>query len=196
MKRPYLPTLIVVALFTTGIAAVWFGGLLVSDADFDHLDPDVSLLTDAQITDLQATATSACRCERSGGAEESCWSAYRQKTESYAKTSWGTACAPVSTEAECFITEAGEQCVVTGYSVNGASPEYRDVKVCDEAEAVAIEKAVSDPFYRDGKLISSDNQKAWDAANAQSDRNIDLVMKRIRNGEPFEAPDPARDGCV
>lgn len=141
---------------------------------------------DVDLEGLEETAETACKCVRSGGDDQGCWKDYETRKSAIETKIYGpggmpedhfaiaTACAPVSTELECFDFSDGEHCIVTGYDANGASEADRGVLVCTRAEAKAIEEG-------------------W---NQRSQEGIDRVMARIRRGEVIEHATITEDGCV
>lgn len=164
--------------------------------------------SEVDLDGLERIAERACLCTRSGDEKSSCWREFANaKAGIEAKIfgnqvrpdgqfGYGSACAPVSIESECFPFADGEHCVVTGYDPNGASQAYRDVLVCTRGEAQEIERASAAPFYIDGIRIDGTDQAAWDQANDQSQHGIDRVMAKIRRGDTFKESETLANGCV
>ena len=162
--------------------------------------------SDVDLAGLQNTAIECCKCERRGGSEASCWEPYRRaqseieariygdKSEKSEASGDATACAPVSTETDCFEFTDGSSCIVTGYDVNAAPDEYRDVMVCTAGEAQAIETAANEAWNAFGP-VSFDDEAAYAGGNKRMHAAIADVLARIREGEEFDTQ-PNSDGCV
>lgn len=108
-----------------------------------------------------------------------------------------TACAPVSTETDCFSTAAGEVCVVTGFTANGASDPTLDNRLCTASEAQAVEYAYKQGWLGpDAQEPDPDNSADWDASNRRANAAIDRVVRRIMIGDNVAATGPVSEGCT
>lgn len=148
---------------------------------------------------LQGLAAAACSCTRTKGksAENACWKEFRAATLGPSKGGDVTACAPVSTQTECFATKSGEVCVVTGYDANGVSDPTLDTRLCTAAEAQAVEQASHEAWVGpDGKAPDPDDTTDWDASSKRVGAAINRVVRRIMNGESVAPAGPISGGCT
>lgn len=148
---------------------------------------------------LQALASNACLCTRAKGesAEAGCWKEFRAATTGPSIGGDATACAPVSTETECFRTKSGEICVVTGYHANGVSDPTLDTRLCTATEAQAVEQASHDAWLGpDGKTPDPDNAADWDASGKRTSAAINQIVRRIMSGETVTSAGPVSGGCT
>lgn len=153
-------------------------------------------------------AVTACTCVRSGNDEGECWRKYEAKKAAVDDRIYGgrfrfadqtateSACAPVSTELECFEFTDGERCIVKRYRPVQYSEANGDVMVCTKAEAQAIIDASNAPFYPDGRFVGYDNKEAWQRANRESVDGVDKILSRIRRGEHFTERESISGDCV
>lgn len=147
---------------------------------------------------LQTLASAACTCTRDKGegAEGECWKAFKEAVPGSPTSSTATACAPVSTEIDCFATSAGEACVVTGYDANGVTDPTLSTRLCTAAEARAIEFAFEEGWRgSDGKAPEPDDKADWEASNKRAIAAMNRAMRKIMKGEPVNAPSSS-SGCA
>lgn len=123
---------------------------------------------------LQALATGACRCARERGRadKEACWQDYKAAIAPFTINGVASACAPISTELDCIATDAGENCIVTGYG-NG---------ICTAEEADAADRAYTQALNAEGKF-STPGEAAARLANERAGAAFRDVVERIRRGE-------------
>lgn len=153
----------------------------------------------ADVARLQSLASAACSCTRTKGdaAKGACWKEFRAATLGPSISNEATACAPVSTETECFATKSGTVCVVTGYDANGVSDPTLDTRLCTAAEAQAVEQASHEAWLGpDGKDPDPDNTADWDASNKRVSAAINDVVRRIMSGDTVVPEGPVSDGCT
>lgn len=126
--------------------------------------------TEAELVALERMAEAACRCERATGKPGTCWEDYRNRTAGLSPLQMASACAPVSTEIECFMVNGKESCIVTGR--NGS-------QLCSGAEAEAFEAAYNGAMERSLRTHPGDMERADRAANAASERVMDSIRRGI-----------------
>ncbi|QFT78378.1 hypothetical protein FIU90_12580 [Erythrobacter sp. THAF29] len=163
--------------------------------------------TQVDLVALQEAATESCMCERRGGSEEECNAAYASARQALLFKIYGTsqfdemaasatACAPVSTEIDCFEFTDGERCITTGFSVNGASNDVENRRVCTVNEARAIERAYEDGWLgEDGVEPDPNDEEEWRVANERATGAVDDMLRRILAGEPTPPREPS-GGCA
>jgi hypothetical protein len=134
---------------------------------------------------LQSLATAGCECEvgrRKPGTKD-CWSDYRTAAQPFRPGEneragqIASACAPVSTLADCLIDADGEFCVVTGYNAAAVG------RLCRQTEAAAVEWALNAEFEKPGG-----NQKRAESAAKKA-------LAAVRAGKATKAP-ASSSGCV
>jgi hypothetical protein len=141
-------------------------------------------LAHADRDDLQTKATAACECTVANGKD--CWSDYQAAIKPFQPkgekmVGAASACAPVSTEADCLEDATGEFCITTGYNVNAVDLAER--RLCKHAEAEALDRAFNAEFAKPG----GDQKRAERAAKE--------ALADVRAGK---APQAVRSsqGCV
>lgn len=142
---------------------------------------------------LEAKAIAACECEIAQGKGQSpnCWRSYKAAIEPFRQkgeddlTGYASACAPVSTEADCLKDADGEFCITTGYSVNGA--DLAEPRLCRQAEAKAVEDA-----------INALHEKAGTGSKWDRDKASRVAEEAITAARAGKAPPPSASsrGCV
>lgn len=137
--------------------------------------------TEAELVALERLAEAACRCERAAGKPGTCWKDYRNRTAGPSPLQMASACAPVSTEIECFMVNGKESCIVTGR--NGS-------QLCSDAEAKAFEAASNGAMERGLRAHPGHMERADKAANAAGERVIDSIRRGI-----VPSVDPSSQGC-
>lgn len=177
-----------------------FGGrMALRYLDWQASEAQRSPAARIDLANLQSLASAACTCARGKdeAGKEACWQAYEAAVPAASTGGYVTACAPVSTETDCFATAAGEACVVTGYNANGASDPDLDQTLCTAEEAQAVEYAYEQGWLGpDGVAPQPGDRADWDAANRRANAAVDRVMRRIMNGEKVAAAGPVSDGCT
>lgn len=141
-------------------------------------------LAHANRDDLQTKATAACECAVANGKD--CWSDYQAAIKPFQPkgekmAGVASACAPVSTEADCLEDATGEFCITTGYNVNAV--DLADRRLCKHAEAEALDKAFNAEFAKPG----GDQKRAERAAKE--------ALAAVRAGKASKAV-PSSQGCV
>lgn len=151
-----------------------------------YLDWQQSDAKRTEVAQLQTLATSACRCTREKGEanKANCWGEYRAAIADLNVSSVATACFPISTELDCITTDAGEECIVTGFG-NG---------VCTQEEARAVEAAYSAAWNAEGDIDTLD-EAARSRANERANAALAAILERIRRGEKVAAGGPS-GGCA
>ena len=182
------------------LLALLIGGWIVLQFNVgqDKEDP-AKAASQPDAAKLQALASAACLCTRAkgAGAESACWKDFRAAAPGPSRGGYATACAPVSTETECFGTAAGEVCVVTGYDANGVSEPGLDTRLCTAAEAQAVEYALHQAWRgADGKDPDPNNKADWNASSKRASAAINRVVRRIMNGETITATGPVSESCT
>jgi hypothetical protein len=141
------------------------------------------ITSQTQLDALEKVAEQACRCARNrgGGASGSCWQEYRERTAGRIVSSWASACAPVSTEVDCFAIGGKESCIVTNRN-NG--------ELCSAVEAGAAAAAFNQASEAAARRFPRDRRKADIAANAAYER----ALAQIRRGQVPKVSRPS-GGC-
>lgn len=138
---------------------------------------------------LQEKATTACECAVAKGKD--CWNGYKAAIKPFLPDGEGggvgiaSACAPVSTEVDCLEDAKGQFCITTGYNVNGVELDNR--RLCQHAEARAIDNAFSDVMKKAGPGGDWDQKEAQTAAKK--------ALAAVRTGKASNAPSTS-GGCV
>lgn len=163
--------------------------------------------TEVDVATVEEAAVESCMCRRKGGKEADCEAIYSGARDTLLKEIYGrsdvegsggnaTACAPVSSESECFEFTDGTKCIDTGFYVSGASDARPIREVCTVEEAQAIEAA-----ERRGSLGPNDkepnpnDQTEWSSANKRANSAVDETLRRILAGETIP-PTKLANGCV
>lgn len=156
------------------VIAVVLALLIVGWMVLRHSDGPASHAARPDVANLQALATSACRCAREKGDGESkaCWQEYKAAIAGFQVNGMATACEPISTELDCIATDAGEKCIVTGYG-NG---------ICTSEEADAADMAWTQGLNAEGEFGTLD-ETARGRATKRADAAFKDVIERIRRGE-------------
>lgn len=175
------------------------GWLGLRNLDWSASEEAPTTPTSADVARLQSLASAACSCTRAKGdaAKNACWKEFKAATLGPSISGDATACAPVSTETECFAIESGTICVVTGYYTNGVSDPTLDARLCSASEAQAVEQASHHAWLGpDGKAPDPDNTADRDASGKRENAAINDVVRRIMNGETVVPAGPVSDGCT
>ena len=151
-------------------------------ANFAALDPkDMAL--------FEAVALESCRCEARSG-DAGCWQGYDASTAKFDPASFGTACAPIASEGDCFATSQGEICVTKVYRVVTGGSGGSSPIVCTRQDARAIEAAWSSATATD-----QDVEQRLPDTDGRAVMAVNEVLDRIQRGEVLEAA-PAEQGCI
>ena len=154
---------------------------------------------EADLASLEAAALQSCLCARDGGDPSACEKIYDEARDALVERVYGnrtvategpmaTACAPVSSESECFEFTDGTRCVDLGFYVTVASAESATTTVCTVQEAQAVEQAYQQGWLgSDGVEPDSKNEEEWSAANDRANEAVNEVLRRIMAGEKFAA---------
>jgi hypothetical protein len=180
-KYRYL--LIALAAFT----AAWSGYQLCFASEPEQEILASPAISNTEFARLEKLVALACECQMQGGDAANCYQKYDKAKAKYAPSGGATACAPISTEMDCF-GEGGRRCIVTGYNINAIQGE---TGLCRPADAQAVEEAYLQAF--DG--ISNDDQGEFSKADEAGRAAIIATLKQIRNGERVTVV-KSRDGCV
>lgn len=173
-----------------------------------ELNSPVPQLTsiEANFPEVKSAAFESCMCLRDGVAEASCAAIYEDARDAMLRKVYGsgdlpnagpsiTACAPVSSENECFEFTDGVECVDTRFHVNCATGEFPTKIVCTIEEARAIEHAYALGWLRpDGKKPGPDDPVEWSAANKRANRAVNDMLGRILAGESLPSTESG-SGC-
>lgn len=200
MKRTAI--LGVVALTAIVLVGIWMiqrSGALGDTTP--ESEPDLQPLissSEADLDSLQEIALASCMCERNGGSEPECRNAYEDEKEKLLGRIYGgrtpvdllatsaTACAPVSTEMDCFEFSDGEECISTSFHVNGASNDFVVKTVCSISEARAIEQAFEEGWLGpNGTEPNPEDAAEFRAANKRANKAVDDMLRRILAGRPI-----------
>lgn len=187
-------------VLTAAVLALLLGGRMVLRY-LDWQASEAQRASDARVdvAALQSLASAACQCARAEGeaGEDACWHDYKAAIPSAPTGGYGTSCAPVSTETECFATASGEVCIVKGYYANGASDPALDKTLCTAEEAKAVEYAYEEGWLGpDGEAPNPDDSADWDASNQRANAAVNRVMRQIMNGEEIAAAGPVSESCT
>jgi hypothetical protein len=170
-----------------GWAAAWTGYRLWS-ATPETLPPPPPPLTAVEFARLKKLALSACECGMAGGEAKICEREYKTAKAKYKPSEGGTACAPISTEMDCFNVNGREKCIITGYSINGI-PESGIL--CRTEDAQAAENAYSSAFEN----VDVQNQASLNVSDEKGMIALRKVLARINAGEKM-ASRQQNEGCV
>jgi hypothetical protein len=141
-------------------------------------------LREASIAQLQELATNACLCDQQSGGGQDCWKDYQAKLKGVEIEAGATACAPISTQMDCFELNGQHTCIITGYSVNDVD---WDDQICRPKDAQAAEAAYSTAYNA--------HPQHSDAAEKAADKALLDALKKIKAGEKLAAMQSER-GCT
>jgi hypothetical protein len=132
--------LLIVAIAATG-AVIWLTPGTASAPVAGHERPPPRpagrIAAAAQIAEMQAEASRACRCDRGrgGGQDDACWAQFHSLRDRFAHSEMATACAEESVAMTCFddgseradsfMPDNPARCVTTQFPYGG----------CDDAES-------------------------------------------------------------
>ncbi len=157
---------------------------------------------------VEKAANESCMCKRRGGSKDKCATIYSEAREAMLLKVYGrpdvngpgaaiTACAPVSSEVECFEFSDGTKCISIGFYVNGASQSLTNREVCTAEEALAIEQAYQRGWLGpSGEEPDPDDAAQWSAANERANAAVDDTLLRILAGEKIAANKSSGESCV
>lgn len=188
-----------IALIAGVLALLTAGWALLGQSFRQEPAAQRTVASRADAARLQALASAACLCTRAKGesAKGECWKAFKAIAPGPSTGGYATACAPVSTQTDCFTTAAGEVCVVTEYNANGVNDPNLDTRLCTAAEAQAVEYALQQAWRGpDGKDPDPDDKADWDASSKRANAAINRVVGRIMNGQTIDASGPVSEGCT
>ena len=168
-------------------AATWSGYRFWYANQPENEIPASPAISNVEFARLEKLAALACECRMRGGDTANCNQKYDKAKVKYAPSGGATACAPISTEMDCF-GEDGRNCIVTGYSINAIQD---DISLCRTEDAQAVEEAYARAFEGINKDDQGELSKAVEAGRAA----IIATLKRIRDGESV-AIGKSSDGCV
>lgn len=183
-----------------GVLALLLGGRMVLRyLDWQASEAARSPAAGIDVAELETLAKAACLCTRTKGkaGEAACWQEYKAATALPIAGGYGTACAPVSTETDCFMTAEGETCVVTGYSVNGGTDRTLNRDLCSADEAQAVEGAYRQGWLGpDSKEPDPGNSADWQASDDRANAAVDRVLREIMDGKQVAPAGPVSGGCT
>lgn len=180
------------------VALVLGGRMALRYIDYQASEAERAADASIDVARLETLAIAACRCTRANGEtrKQACWEEYKAAAPRVKTVVYGTACAPVSTETECFETSDGETCVITGYNVNGGTEKTLNRNLCTPQEAQAVEYAYQQAWLGpDGKEPDPKDSADWQASDKRGQAAIDAVLKRIMVGKKVAPAGPVSGGC-
>ena len=96
--------------------------------------PQSKILDPALAPQLQAIAIAACQCARDRpGKDPACWADFERATNGAERSQYATACAPVSSEGECFNNDTPHEfCIYMGsHSPAGRLCTGKEMEIVD-----------------------------------------------------------------
>lgn len=194
--------LVTIALFTASVVTYWVWNhqpqtslgtrKVIEESDDPYFDPNTPAAS-VDENKLQDLAVSSCTCERDGISKEKCWSGYQEAIAGYKVNGVASACAPISSEADCIATDAGEKCIVTGYNVVVGTGG--NSVLCSAEEALAVESAYTEAFNKVTGGRPDYDEATLRAADEAATAALTTTLARIRRGEAVAAVE-STEGCV